>query len=92
MVGDANLNALVPGTQITIASTAGKLSGNTNYTVPDGLGGPTEISFTLLNDLAATASATTATITVNVKGPTISARQIVGCPGNTAQTLNVSLQ
>jgi len=92
MVGDANLNALVAGTKITISTTAGSLSGNTNYTIPDGLGGPTEISFTLHNDLPATAGSTTATITATVTGPTVQNTQIVGCPGNQAQTLDVTLQ
>ena len=92
MVGDANLNMLVAGTKIAVTTTAGQLSGNTNYTVPDGIGGPTEISFTLLNNLAPTANATTATITVTVTPPTVSNTQIIGCPGNNAKTLAVSLQ
>lgn len=90
MVGDANLNRLVPGTTIRVATSAGRLSGNTNFTVPDGLGGPTEITFVLENNLSQTAQPTTATITVTVTGPTISGTQIVGCPGNITPTLTAS--
>jgi hypothetical protein len=54
MVGDQNLNRLVPGTTIVVTATKGTLSGQTNYTVPDGIGGPTEISFSLLDTDGAT--------------------------------------
>jgi len=91
MVGDDNLNRLVPGTTIRVATSAGRLSGNTNFTVPDGLGGPTEIAFVLENNLTLNAQPATATITVTVTGPTVSGTQIVGCPGNITPTLAVSL-
>lgn len=88
MVGDKELNSLVAGTTITVTSTAGTLSGDTNYTVPDTLGGPTEISFTLLNDH----SGVTATITAKVKGPQVGTYTIQGCPSNQNTSLDVVMQ
>jgi hypothetical protein len=48
MVGDANINALIPGTTIVAVATAGTLVGETSFTLLDGVPhGPAETFFTL---------------------------------------------
>ena len=94
MVADKNLNPLVPGTTITVTANHGTLSGTTNYTVPDGGFGPTQINFKLTNDTAGGPFPTTITVTVN--GATVSNTQgssykILGCNGGSPVTISGTL-
>jgi hypothetical protein len=77
MVGDVNVNAPIGGTTIAVTSDAGTLTGTKAYTVPDMLGGPVEISFSLINAVCTTCGKTKrATITVTVTTPA----PLVTCP------------
>jgi adhesin/invasin len=75
MVGDLFTNALVAGTTIKVSATGGgTLTGQTSYTIPDGVPfGPAEIFFNLAS--AATGSGTVpASLTIDVTSP-----DVVGC-------------
>lgn len=67
MVGDVNANMLVSGTTITVTASKGTLTGQTSYTVPDGVpSGPTQIYFTLSDaDTDTTVDPSTITVTVS---------------------------
>jgi len=76
MVSDINLNAPVPGTKITAAvSSAGQLFGNTSYTVPDGIGGPFEVSFIIGESVPGAGGPAQLTITV-----TAGNNEVLTCP------------
>ena len=72
-LGDINTNSLVPGTTITVTATIGTLSGQTSYTLPDIVGGPTVIFFNILDPDTDTI-VDTSTITVDVVSP-----EVIGC-------------
>lgn len=75
MVGDENTNMLHPGTTITVTTTAGVLSGQTDITIPDGVPfGPKEITFTIGKDPISTTANETALVTV-----TVNSSKVVGC-------------
>jgi adhesin/invasin len=78
LLGDANLNAPLAGTSIAVTTTKGTLVGTTAYTVPDAVGGPVVISFTLLDDSDATIDASSVTVEVTP------AAGIVACPSTLA--------
>jgi hypothetical protein len=84
MVGDENLNRLVPGTTIAVTATKGTLTGQTNYTVPDGIGGPTQISFTLLDPDADT---TVDAAAVNIVVTPPAAEGVIGCQVSATGTI-----
>jgi hypothetical protein len=66
LLGDPNLNAPLAGTSIAVTTTKGTLVGTTAYTVPDAVGGPVMISFTLLDpdsDIILDASSVTVQVT-----------------------------
>jgi hypothetical protein len=67
MVGDVNTNRLVSGTTIAVTASKGTLTGQTSYTIPDGVPyGPTEIYFTLSDaDTDLTVDPSTITVTVS---------------------------
>jgi hypothetical protein len=77
VVGDRNLNRLVPGTTIAVTSTIGTLSEDTNETLLDGLPfGPTEMFFTLSNAVCTTCgNVKNGTLTITVTPPA----PLVGC-------------
>lgn len=80
-LGDINSNSLVPGTTITVTATKGILSGRISYTLLDGVGGPTVISFTLSDDPDDTAVGA-AIINVEVSSP-----EVVGCQATASGTI-----
>ncbi len=97
MVGDVFTNNLVPKTTVSVAlsgSGGGTLSGQTSYTVPDGLpSGPTEISFTVAAPPACTCAPTPCTCTNPPPAPftitgTAASTDVVGC----TKTLNGTYQ
>jgi hypothetical protein len=74
MVGDVNTNRLVSGTTIAVTASKGTLTGQTSYTVPDGVPyGPTQIYFTL-SDADSDTTVDLSTITV-----TVSSTEVVTC-------------
>ncbi|HLQ26333.1 MAG TPA: hypothetical protein VK138_10700 [Acidiferrobacterales bacterium] len=80
MVGDRNLNRLVPGTTISIASSGAVAltpPPPSALTIADGVGGPTEISFTISDPDPATTTVNPApyTLTISVT-PT---QNVIGC-------------
>lgn len=68
VVGDVNLNAPPGGTEISVSATTGTVTGTSSYTVPDMVGGPVVIGFTLSDaDTSTTAvPADLSTLTVSV--------------------------
>lgn len=87
MVGDQNLNALVPGTTISVTATLGTLTGQSSYTVPNYVpNGPSQISFSLADATPGTTAvpAAPATITVTVAPPT---GTVVGCTATASGTI-----
>lgn len=78
MLGDTDLNAPLAGTTISVTTSKGALVGTTNYTVPDAVGGPVEIFFTLLDpDSDATVDSSSVTVQVTP------ANGITACPSIT---------
>jgi len=77
MVGDQNLNRLIPGTTIGVSATGGTLSGAVSYTLPDGVPvGPAEISFTLTAPQAPNPKVDApVSLTVTVTPP----EKVIGC-------------
>jgi hypothetical protein len=69
-VGDQENNRLVPGTVISISkSGAGTLVGQTSFTVPDGIGGPSTYTVTLQDQVVDTTAAvapSAVTLTMNI--------------------------
>jgi hypothetical protein len=76
MVGDQNLNHLVSGTTIAVTATKGTLVGLTNYTVQEGVGGPTQISFTLIDP-----DADTTVESATIEFVVTPAQGLAGCQG-----------